>query len=182
LKAALENANRDPQVRVIVMTGAGDAFCAGAEMKRLIAEVPPLQRRVEHAELATLFDLLTSMGKPVVAKVSGQALGAGLGLVAACHLAIAADSAEFGITGIKVGIWPMTVMPLVFRSLPRKAAMELIITGKKIDADEAERIGLINRHVPAEHLDQAVSELAKGLVRWDPDHSQRLLEGLNSTV
>jgi enoyl-CoA hydratase len=168
LRQAFDQAKRDDVVRVIVLTGAGKVFCAGADLHRFQAEVPELERHSQRRNLADLFLEMTELGKPTLARVNGHALAGGLGLVAACDLAIASDDAQFGMPEVNVGVWPMMIMAIVFRNLPRKAGMELMLTGKRIDAAEATRIGLINRHVPATRLDGEVDALAAELARKSP--------------
>ena len=111
---------------------------------------------------------MTELGKPTVARVNGHALAGGFGLVAACDLAIAVSEAQFGMPEVNVGVFPMMIMAIVFRNLPRKAAMELMLTGKRIDAAEAARLGLINRHVAGDRLDAEVDALAAELARKSP--------------
>jgi len=168
LRAALADAKRDREVRVIVVTGAGKIFCAGADLNSFRSEQPELDRYFQRRNLADLFLEMTELGKPTVARVNGHALAGGFGLVAACDLAVAADDAQFGMPEVNVGVFPMMIMAIVFRSLPRKAAMALMLTGKRIDAAEATRLGLINRHVPAPRLDGDVDALAGELAKKSP--------------
>ena len=168
LREALTQAKVDPEVRVIVITGAGKVFCAGADLNSFRREQPELQRYFQRRQLADLFLEMTELGKPTVARINGHALAGGFGLVASCDLAIAADEAQFGMPEVNVGVFPMLIMAIVFRNLPRKAAMELMLTGKRIDAAEATRLGLINRHVPADRLDAEVDALADELARKSP--------------
>jgi enoyl-CoA hydratase len=168
LRAALQQAKDDPQTRVLVITGAGKIFCAGADLNSFRSEQPELERYFQRRQLAELFLEMTQLGKPTVARVNGHALAGGFGLVAACDLAIAADDAQFGMPEVNVGVFPMMIMAIVFRNLPRKAAMELMLTGKRIDAAEATRLGLINRHVPADRLDAEVEALAGELTKKSP--------------
>ncbi len=168
LREALNQAKGDSQVRVIVITGAGRVFCAGADLNSFRTEQPELDRYFQRRNLADLFLEMTELGKPTVARVNGHALAGGFGLVAACDLAIAASDAQFGMPEVNVGVFPMMIMAIVFRNLPRKAAMELMLTGKRIDAVEATRLGLINRHVPAERLDGEVGDLAAELAKKSP--------------
>jgi enoyl-CoA hydratase len=168
LRAALQDVKHDPAARAIVVTGAGKIFCAGADLNSFRAEQPELERYFQRRQLAELFLDMTELGKPTVARVNGHALAAGFGLVAACDLAIAADDAQFGMPEVNVGVFPMMIMAIVFRNLPRKAAMELTLTGKRIDAAEALRLGLINRHVPLERLDAEIDALTQELSRKSP--------------
>jgi enoyl-CoA hydratase/carnithine racemase len=168
LRMALDEGKRDETVRVIVLTGAGKVFCAGADLQGFRAELSELERYFQRRNLADLFLEMTELGKPTIARVNGHALAGGVGLVAACDLAIASEGAEFGMPEVNVGVWPMMIMAIVFRNVPRKAGMELMLTGKRIDAAEAARIGLINRAVPAERLDAEVDELAGQLAKKSP--------------
>jgi enoyl-CoA hydratase len=167
LREALKEAKGEAQARVIVITGAGKVFCAGADLNSFLSEQPE-DRYVQRRTLADLFLEMTELGKPTIARVNGHALAGGFGLVAACDLAIAAEGAQFGMPEVNVGIFPMLIMAIVFRNLPRKAAMELMLTGKRIDAAEATRLGLINRYVPAERLDKEVGALAAELAKKSP--------------
>lgn len=168
IRVALVQAKDDPQVRVIVITGAGKVFCAGADLNSFRSEQSELDRYFQRRHLAELFLEMTELGKPTVARVNGHALAGGFGLVAACDLAIAASDAQFGMPEVNVGVFPMMIMSIVFRNVPRKAGMELMLTGKRIDAAEAVRIGLINRQVPAAQLDAAVEALAGELAKKSP--------------
>src|SRR5437899_9404066 len=168
LRQAFDQAKRDDAVRVIVLTGAGKVFCAGADLQGFRLELSELERYFQRRNLADLFLEMTELGKPTVARINGHALAGGFGLVTSCDLAIAVDDAQFGMPEVNVGVFPMLIMAIVFRNLPRKAAMELMLTGKRIDAAEATRLGLINRHVPAERLDSEVDTLADELAKKNP--------------
>ncbi len=179
LQQAFAAARTDPDVRVIILTGAGQAFCAGADLQTFRPSASAVAPHGDGRHLAELLLGLRDLGKPTVARVNGPALAAGFGLVAACDLAIAVKSAQFGMPEVNVGIWPMMIMPIVFRNLPRKAAMELMLTGKRIRAEEAERVGLINHAVPADQLDITVTELARELAEKSPLGMRLGLEAFN---
>ena len=168
LREALAQAKGDPQVRVIVITGAGTVFCAGGDLNTFRREQPELERYFQRRQLADLFLEMTQLGKPTIARINGHAFAGGFGLVASCDLAIAVDDAQFGMPEVNVGVFPMIIMAIVFRNLPRKAGMELMLTGKRIDAAEAAHLGLVNRHVPAARLDAEVDALADELARKSP--------------
>lgn len=168
LRAALKAAKDDAAVRVIVLTGAGTIFCAGADLNSFRSEQPELDRHLQRRQLTDLFLDMTELGKPSLARINGHALAGGFGLVAACDLAIAVSDAQFGMPEVNVGVFPMMIMAIVFRNLPRKAAMELMLTGKRIDAAEAVRLGLINRQVAADRLDAETDALAADLARKSP--------------
>ena len=162
LQAALTRAGQDDAVTAVVIVGSGDAFSAGADLKSFIASDPPLTQALRRRELGRLFLLMEAYRKPLVAAVNGDALGAGFGLVAACHLAVAAGTARFGLPGVRLGIMPLTIMPVVFRTLPRKLGLELTLTGRLMDAREALGCGFINGVSPADELPEAAVGLARG--------------------
>jgi enoyl-CoA hydratase/carnithine racemase len=157
---ALAAARDDAGVRAVILVGTGDAFSAGADLKEFITPRSPLGRALERRELGALFLLIDAYPKPLVAAVNGDALGAGFGLVAACQLAVAAVTARFGLPGVRLGIMPMTIMPAVFRGLPRKLGLELMLTGRLMTAREAESSGFINATVTATELEDAAVRLA----------------------
>lgn len=161
LHAALSRAGDDDTVASVIVLGTGDAFSAGADLKTFVAQGPPLAQALVRRELGALFLLMEAYRKPLVAAVNGDALGAGFGLVAAAHLAVADRTARFGLPGVRLGIMPMTIMPAVFRTLPRKLGLELMLTGRLMDAPEALRCGFINAVAPEGGLLEAASRLAR---------------------
>ena len=173
---ALDAARADEAVRVIVLTGAGKVFSAGGDLSSFAAVGgsggTPLQSTGGGATRpGTFVDLnlaLTRIGKPTLAMVNGHALAGGLGLVVACDLAIAADDALFGTPEINVGLWPMMIMATIFRNVPRKRGLELVMTGDKISAAEAVSLGIITRSVPRERLEAEVGALAEKLAAKSP--------------
>jgi len=158
---ALAGAGDDAGIRAVILVGNGDAFSAGADLKEFITPRPPLERALERRELGALFLLIDVYPKPLVAAVNGDALGAGFGLVAACQIAVAVETARFGLPGVRLGIMPMTIMPAVFRALPRKLGLELMLTGRLLTASEAETAGFINATVTAAELEAAADRLAR---------------------
>ncbi|MFQ6015191.1 MAG: enoyl-CoA hydratase/isomerase family protein [Anaerolineae bacterium] len=169
LNDALRTAQRDEGVRVVILTGAGDkAFCAGGDVAGLGADVNPVEGHYARQSYVEFFQVMARLGKPTLAAVNGHALGGGLGLVLACDLAVAAERATFGTPEINVGLFPMMVMASLFRNVGRKKGMELILTGERISAQEAERIGLINRAVPDDQFEAAVAEMAQKLASFSP--------------
>jgi enoyl-CoA hydratase/carnithine racemase len=169
LRDAFEAAKVDHDVRVVTLTGAGDkAFCAGADLTGMRAEAGWAEVHDGRGELARLFRTMWELGKPIVARVRGYALAGGFGLCLACDLVVAADDAQFGTPEIDVGLWPfMITVPLV-RSMPAKVALELMMTGRRVSADEALRIGFVNRVVPVDGLDAAVGEVTATLAAKSP--------------
>ncbi|MDQ4124846.1 MAG: enoyl-CoA hydratase-related protein [Actinomycetota bacterium] len=168
LRAALAQAEADDSVRVVVLTGAGDkAFCAGGDLGGMTADSKVGQHR-ERAEVGELFAALRRSRLPVVARVNGHALAGGFGLMLACDLVVAADDAEMGMPEIDVGLWPFMVTAIVQRDLPRKVALDLMLTGRRIPASEGKRWGFVNRVVPRDDLDAAVEELTESLASKSP--------------
>lgn len=169
LRAHVAAARADPDVRVLVLTGAGDrAFCAGADLTGMRADAGYADVHDARGELARLFDDLWSLGKPTIARVRGYCLAGGFGLALSCDLVVAADDATFGTPEIDVGLWPFMITVPLCRSMAPKRALELMMTGRRIDAAEAERLGLLSRLVPVEGLDAAVDELATTLASKSP--------------
>jgi enoyl-CoA hydratase/carnithine racemase len=169
LRELAEDFSADDAVRVVVLTGAGDkAFCAGADLTGMAAGAGHLELHDSRGDLAELFRALWDLGKPTIAKVRGYALAGGMGLALACDLVVAADDAQFGTPEIDVGLWPFVITVPLIRSMPPKKALELMMTGRRVPADEAERIGFVMRVVPVDELDATVDELATGLAAKSP--------------
>lgn len=170
LRAAFAEARDDPAVHACVLTGAGEvAFCAGADLAEMTADDDGhLDRHWARGELAALFRDLYELGKPTIARVQGFALAGGFGLALACDLVVAAEDAVFGVPEVDVGLWPHLVTVPMVRSMPPKVALELMLTGRRVGAAEAERLGFVNRVVPAGQLDEAVDELVATLAAKSP--------------
>jgi enoyl-CoA hydratase/carnithine racemase len=177
LRAAVAAAKADPDVRVVVLTGAGDkAFCAGADLGGMSDGSAShgeggegfLALHQSRGVLAALFQDLWHLGKPTIARVQGWAMAGGLGLALACDLVVASDRARFGAPEINVGLWPYMITVPLMRSMPPKKALELMLTGRVVEAPEAEAIGFVTRVVPHEELDTAVDELAATLASKSP--------------
>jgi enoyl-CoA hydratase len=171
LREALARADADPAVRAICLTGAGEkAFCSGMDLASAGAalQAGPLAAHETRRAYAALLAELPRLGKPVVAAVNGAVLGGGMGLLAACDLAIAADDARFGTPEVEIGLFPYMALAPLSRCLGRRAALELVLTGRRIDASEARAIGLINRAVPRAGLAAAAEELLALLAEKSP--------------
>jgi enoyl-CoA hydratase/carnithine racemase len=169
LREAMALARDDSDVRVVVLTGAGDkAFSAGGDLGGFTAEQSKVEQHHLRGTLADLFEDMARLGKPVVARVNGHALAGGFGLLCGCDLAVAADTAEFGMPEINMGLWPFIITAVVSRRLPRAKALELMMTGERITAAEAERWGIVNQVVPASDLDKAIDDLAAKLGSKSP--------------
>lgn len=174
LRSALARAKDDPEVKVVVLSGAGDqAFCAGADLGGMAppnaGEAPEVVELHERrGQLAGIFTDLWALGKPTIARVRGYALAGGLGLALACDLVVAAEDAVFAAPEIDVGLWPyMVTVPLARSMLPKKA-LELMMTGRRVGAAEADGLGMVTRVVPVAGLDLAVDHLAATLAAKAP--------------
>ena len=165
LTEALEAAGRDDAVRVVVLTGTGRAFSAGADLAALQGlQTASAEANLADSELlARLFEALYTLPKPVVAKVQGHAIAGGCGLAAVCDFSLVADDVKLGFTETRIGFVPALVAVFVVRKLGEAAARDLLLRGHLIDAAEAARIGLVTRAVPAGDLDVAVDALCHDL-------------------
>ncbi len=168
LRKHVEEALADPEVGVIVITGAGDkAFSAGGDLAGGFVD-SPIAGHGARGALADLFRVMRRGGKPTIARVNGHALAGGFGLAAACDIVIAVDDATFGTPEINVGLFPMMITAILQRSMPQKAALELMMTGRRISADEALRLGVVSRVVPRDQLDVTVDEVVEALTSKSP--------------
>ena len=170
LTAALVDAGRDEAVRAVVLTGMGASFSAGADLNwmRGMASASEEENREDSLRLAALVRTLQFLPKPTVARVNGAAYGGGVGLIAACDIAIGAEGAKFGLTEVKLGLVPAVISPYVVAAIGVRQARRLFLTGEVFDAAEACRIGLLHRVVPAERLDEAVDFTLKLLAKSGP--------------
>ena len=169
LEAALVAARDDSAVRVVVLASTHETvFSSGGDLAGFAAPVPVIDRYLGAELFPRIFRLLGELGKPSICAASGHVLAGALGLALACDLVIAKDAARFGTPEIGVGLFPFMVMALAYRNVPRKRATELLLLGEQISADEAERIGLVNRVVPAAEFDAAVADWASKLAAKSP--------------
>jgi enoyl-CoA hydratase/carnithine racemase len=164
----LDQIASDTSVRVVIIAANGRAFCAGHDLKEMMADPGPEAIGKLFEQCSKMMVSLTRLPQPTIAQVQGIATAAGCQLVAQCDLAISAETATFATSGIGVGLYCGTPSVAVTRNLPRKQAMELLMTGEFIDADKACQYGLINRAVPSEQLDEAVMELAVRIASKGP--------------
>jgi methylglutaconyl-CoA hydratase len=168
LRAALAEADRDEAVRIVVLTGAGNDFCAGADLSQLEKIAGNATREENFADAMNLGELLIQMRrmrKPIVAVVRGNALAGGAGLATACDMIVAEETAIFGYPEVKLGFVPAMVMALLIRALGEKQAFELAAFGNTITAQEAAQIGLVNRVVPQESFERDVAQITAELAK-----------------
>ena len=164
LQGELDAIAADAAVRVVVIAGAGKAFCAGHDLKEMRANHDKGFMQALFRQCGELMLSITRMPQPVIARVHGIATAAGCQLVSMCDLAVAADVAKFAVSGINVGLFCSTPAVGLARNLGRKAALEMLLTGEFIDAMEAKAKGLVNRVVPADALDSEVERLAQTII------------------
>ncbi len=164
LQAELDAIAADEAVRVVVIAGAGKAFCAGHDLKEMRANHSKEFMQALFRQCGELMLTLTRLPQPVIARVHGIATAAGCQLVSMCDLAVAADVARFAVSGINVGLFCSTPAVGLARNLGRKAALEMLLTGDFIDALDAKAKGLVNRVVPADALDAETERLVQSIL------------------
>ena len=165
LHAAVDAADLDADARVLVIRGAGRDFCAGADLDELLASADRTlaENEASALRLGTLFARLRALPKPVLALVHGRALAGGAGLVTACDLAVAGESAQLGYPEIQRGFVPAMVMTMLRRAVGEKQALDLVLTGRVLSAADARSAGLVGRVVPDGDLEAVVSAIATAL-------------------
>ncbi len=168
LASALRWCRDEPEVRVVVLTGAGRVFCAGADLSSFDGEMTALDRYRSRDLFVELFLLMAELGKPIVGRINGHALAGGFGLACACDLLVAVDTATFGTPEINVGIWPMMIQAILTRNVPRKVLLEMEMLGDRWTAAQLQSVGVINRVVSHEQLDSTVADIAQSLARKSP--------------
>jgi enoyl-CoA hydratase/carnithine racemase len=169
LISAFEAARDDDQVRCVVLTSThATVFSSGANLSGFAADVPIVHRHFGTERFVRLFRLIGTLGKPSICAANGHVLAGALGIALACDLIVAKEEATFGTPEINVGAFPFMIMALIYRNVPRKKTNELLLLGDRIDAREAERIGIVNRVVPAGEFDGAVRDWASKLASKSP--------------
>ena len=164
LQAALDAVEADTGARVVVLEAAGKAFCAGHDLKEMRAEPSQAYYEALFAQCTRVMLRVQSLSVPVIARVQGIATAAGCQLVAMCDLAVASSTAKFAVSGVNLGLFCSTPSVALARNLPRKQAMEMLLTGDFIDAHEARTRGLVNRVAEPEQLDAEVESLVARIV------------------
>ena len=179
LATALHALAHDEAVRVVVLGGRGPSFCAGADIGAMKAMAgATFDRNLADAEtLSGIFGALGDFPKPVVGRIHGNVLGGGVGFVCGCDIAVASDDARFGLTEVRLGIIPGIISPYVLRRLGDRHARELMLTGERVDAAAALRVGLVHHVVPAVQLDAKVDERVGELLKGGP-HAQRRIKSV----
>jgi enoyl-CoA hydratase len=169
LIAAFTAAREDGAVRCVVLTSSHEkVFSSGANLGGFAAEQPLAHKHLGTERFPRLFRLIGELGKPTICAANGHVLAGALGLALACDLIVAREGARFGTPEINVGAFPFMIMALIYRNVPRKKTTELLLLGEQISAEEAERIGLVNRVVPAGEFGGAVTAWAEKLASKSP--------------
>jgi methylglutaconyl-CoA hydratase len=170
LTRAFEDLAADDTVRAVVVTGAGSSFSAGADLNwmRRTATYGEADNLRDANALARLMQVLDQIGKPTVARVNGAALGGGAGLVACCDIVVASEQAVFGTTEVRLGIIPAVIGPYVVAAIGPRQARRLMLTGERITAREAARIGLVHEVVAADQLDATIAMVLSNLLKGGP--------------
>jgi len=169
LVAAFETARDDAAVRCVVLTSTHEkVFSSGGNLGGFAAEVPLIHKHFGTEKFPRLFGLIGRLGKPTICAANGHVLAGALGLALACDLVVAREGARFGTPEINVGVFPFMIMALIYRNVGRKKTSELLLLGEQISAEEAERVGLVNRVVAAEEFDAAVEDWATRLAAKSP--------------
>ncbi|MEZ5359039.1 MAG: enoyl-CoA hydratase/isomerase family protein [Candidatus Zixiibacteriota bacterium] len=161
----------DKDLRVIVLTGEGKSFCAGADLNwmRRVKDYSYEKNLEESLALADLFYLIYTMPLPVIGRINGAAIGGGTGFVSVCDIAVAAESAKFSFSEVKIGVVPACIGPYVIKKIGEGKAREFFISGERLTAAEAYRIGLVNRYYPDYELDEEIDNLIKTILSSGPN-------------
>lgn len=169
LLAAFAQAKADDTVRCVVLTSTHEkVFSSGGNLAGFAAEVPLVHKHWGTERFPALFEAIGGLGKPTICAANGHVLAGALGLALACDLIVARDGVRFGTPEINVGVFPFMIMALIYRNVGRKKTNELLLLGEQISAQEAERIGIVNKVVPAEEFDAAVRAWAEKLAAKSP--------------
>jgi enoyl-CoA hydratase/carnithine racemase len=166
---AFETARDDVEVRCVVLTSSHEkVFSSGANLAGFAADVPLVHRYFGTARFPELFRLIGKLGKPTICAANGHVLAGALGIALACDLIIAKEQSTFATPEINVGAFPFMIMALIYRNVPRKKTNELLLLGERIDAHEAERLGIVNKVVADIDFDTAVADWARKLASKSP--------------
>jgi enoyl-CoA hydratase len=168
LVGAIKRARDDEGARAVVLTGAGKAFCAGADLGGFGSEAPAIQKHFGTDAFLEFFRLMPRLGKPSLCAANGHVVAGGMGLALSCDLVIAKEGADFWTPEINIGAFPYMIMSLIYRNVPRKKVNEMILLGERLSAHDAVRYGLANKVVPEDEFDEAVADWARKLAAKSP--------------
>jgi methylglutaconyl-CoA hydratase len=170
LSSCIASAEDDPSVRVVVLAGAGKAFCAGADLAWMSKAVAynQVENLADAEDFALMLERIDTLSRPVIGRVHGAALGGGVGIAAVCDIVIAADTATIGLTEVKLGILPAVISPYVIRKIGVSAARELFLTGSRFGAERARELRLVHEVVSETDLDAAVDRRIAELLTSGP--------------
>jgi methylglutaconyl-CoA hydratase len=167
---SLRDLEKDDSCRVVILAGRGQAFCAGGDLSRMekAAKLTRAKSKTEAMRFANLLYRMHTYPKPLIARVHGAAFAGGMGLVAACDLVVAAEDAEFCLPEVRIGLVPAMISPYIVRAIGEQQARRYLLTGERLPAPEAERLGLVHACVPAAELDARVEKFAAQLAQAGP--------------
>jgi enoyl-CoA hydratase len=168
LVGAIRRARDDEEARAVVLTGAGKAFCAGADLGGFGSEAPVIQKHFGTDLFLEFFRLMPRLGKPSLCAANGHVVAGGIGLALSCDLVIAKQGADFWTPEINIGAFPYMIMSLIYRNVPRKKVNEMILLGERLSAEDAVRYGLANKVVGEAQFDEAVADWARKLAAKSP--------------
>jgi methylglutaconyl-CoA hydratase len=174
LQRAFDGVSAADEIRIVVLTGEGRSFCAGADLNwmRKVKDYTYEENLAESNRLADLMHAIYVLPLPTIARINGAAIGGGTGLLAACDLAIAAETAKFSLSEVKLGLVPAVISPYVIRRVGESLCRQLMLTGERFKAEKAKRFGLVNKVVPIADLDDAVQERTAQLLTSGPEALQ----------
>lgn len=183
LQTALDEIEKS-HARVVILTGAGKAFCSGMDLEMLaaIAHQSPAENQEDSRRMAKMFRRIWSFPRPMIAAVNGAALAGGCGIATLCDFTLAAPEAKFGYTEVKIGFLPAIVSVFLMRQIGEKKTRDLLLTGRILEAAEAKELGLVNEIVPAEHLHARARELADVLIAASPGSLSRAKRLMTSSA
>ncbi|MDD3936548.1 enoyl-CoA hydratase/isomerase family protein [Rhodoferax sp.] len=171
LTLAFTQLGQNHEVRAIVLAAEGPAFCAGADLHwmRRMADYSHAENLADAAQLAEMLRVIDTCPKPTVARIQGDVYAGGMGLVAACDMAVSVEAAAYCLSEVRLGLYPATISPYVMRAMGTRAAHRYFLTAERFDAAEALRIGFVHAVVPAERLDEQVTEITRALENASPN-------------
>lgn len=168
LLQALGEAENNPDLKLLVITGRGEVFCAGGDLREFL-DPDPYRLGAQTERVRDLFLRLFLFPLPTLARVNGLCLAGGLGIALACDLIVASDDSEFGAPEIHVELFPFMLSVFMLRNFPEKLAFELVYTGRRLSAQDAHSIGVVNRIVPRAHLDECTATLTESILKHSPE-------------